>query len=191
MIAVEVAKRGRCVLTLGHVAALAGVCKQTVRNAVRQAAGLGLIRSEEWRQSAFRSAPNTITILSGEWTAWLRLAARRGRVKNPGGHGDIESKQADIEKIERQEVWRGENRKIEASVADRVMISRGVTVLPGVWKNSLNLPLIQIPLWMRRGDVHQHEVQGRVEAADHFHFAALHIRMGRSVDRIEWTVIER
>lgn len=78
VIAAEVAKRGRCVLTLGHIAALAGVCKQTVRNAVRQAAALGLLRSEEWRLSAFRSAPNTITILSAEWTAWLRLAVRRG-----------------------------------------------------------------------------------------------------------------
>ena len=84
VIAAEVAKRGRCTLTIGHIAALAGVCKTTVRNAVRQAAGLGLIRSEEWRLSAFRSAPNTVTITSAEWTAWLRLG---GRVQNRGAHG--------------------------------------------------------------------------------------------------------
>lgn len=103
VIAAEVGKRGRCVLTLGHIAALAGVCKTTVRNAVRQAAALGLIRSEEWRLSAFRSAPNTVTITSAEWTAWLRLGARSvkgradhsgardamGRVRRPGGRAAV------------------------------------------------------------------------------------------------------
>lgn len=78
VIAAEVAKRGRCVLTLGHIAALAGVCRSTVRNAVREAVALGLIRSEEWRLSAWRNAPNTVTILSPEWTAWLRLTVRQG-----------------------------------------------------------------------------------------------------------------
>jgi hypothetical protein len=86
VIAAEVSKRGRCTLTVGHIAALAGVCKTTVRNAVRQAAALGLIRSEEWRLSAFRSAPNTVTILSTEWLAWLRLGSPRGRVQNGGAH---------------------------------------------------------------------------------------------------------
>lgn len=84
VIAAEVAKRGRCTLTIGHIAALAGVCKTTVRNAIRQAAGLGLVRSDEWRLSAFRSAPNTVTITSAEWLAWLRLG---GRVQNRGVHG--------------------------------------------------------------------------------------------------------
>ncbi len=41
VIAVEVAKRGRCTLTIGHIAALAGVGKTTVRTAVQQAVGLG------------------------------------------------------------------------------------------------------------------------------------------------------
>ena len=83
VMAAEIAKQGRCRLTLGHIAAVAGVCKQTVRNAVRQAVGLGLVRSEEWRLSAFRSAPNTVTIVSAEWTAWLQLT---GRVKKRVAH---------------------------------------------------------------------------------------------------------
>lgn len=81
VIAAEVAKRGRCVLTLGCIAALAGVCRSTVKNAVRQAAALGLLRSEEWRLSAWRSAPNTISITSAEWATWLRMVRKRGAVK--------------------------------------------------------------------------------------------------------------
>lgn len=80
VIAAEVSKRGHCMLTIGHIAAVAGVCKTTVRNAVRQAAALGLLRSEECRLAAFRSAPNTVTILSAEWLAWLRLGSPNGRV---------------------------------------------------------------------------------------------------------------
>jgi hypothetical protein len=86
VIAAEVSKRGRCTLTIGHIAALAGVCKTTVRNAIRQAAALGLARSEEWRLSSFRSAPNTVTIISAEWLAWLRLGSPRGRVQKAGAH---------------------------------------------------------------------------------------------------------
>ena len=117
VIAAEVAKRGRCTLTVGHIAALAGVCKQTVRNAVRHAAGLGLVRSEEWRLSAFRSAPNTVTILSAEWSTWLRLVRRssspRGRVKNREAHA-YTSKQS----------MRFEGARVEESIGKEVARSR-------------------------------------------------------------------
>jgi len=42
VIAIEVSRRGLCRLTIGQIAGQAGVCKQTVRNAVREAAGQGL-----------------------------------------------------------------------------------------------------------------------------------------------------
>ena len=78
VVAAEASKRGACKLTIGHIAALAGVGRSTVRNAIREAVALGLLRSEEWRLSAWRSAPNTVTVVSPEWQAWLRLARRRG-----------------------------------------------------------------------------------------------------------------
>lgn len=93
VLAAECSKRGRCTLTIGHIAALAGVCKTTVRNAVRQAAALGLLKSDEWRLSAFRNAPNTVTIISAEWTAWLRLGVPRGRVQNGEAHAYVFTKQ--------------------------------------------------------------------------------------------------
>src|SRR3954463_3406826 len=64
-------KHGRCTLVLDPIAALAGVSRTTVKNALREARALGLIRIEERRVSAWRNAPNVVTIISREWSAWL------------------------------------------------------------------------------------------------------------------------
>jgi len=74
MIATEVQKRGACRLTVGHIAALAGVSESTVRNAIREAKALGLLMVEESRRTAWMNNPNKITILSKEWASWLRLS---------------------------------------------------------------------------------------------------------------------
>ncbi len=76
-IAAEVARRGLCRLTIGHIAALAGVGRSTVQGAIRQAKALGILTSEEWRLTAWRSAPNTVRIVSPEWRAWLRMRDRK------------------------------------------------------------------------------------------------------------------
>ena len=81
VVASEVARHGRCTLTLGHIGALAGVSRTTVRNAMREARLAGFITVEEWRLSAWRSAPNTVKIVSPEWSTWLRL---RGREQGAG-----------------------------------------------------------------------------------------------------------
>ncbi len=82
VVAVEVKKRGACTLTIGHIAALAGVSETTVRNAMREARGLGLVHVEERRLTAWRNAPNRVTVTSLEWLAWLRLR-RRGEGAKP------------------------------------------------------------------------------------------------------------
>jgi CRP-like cAMP-binding protein len=82
VVAAEVRVKGSCSLTVGHIAALAGVCPQTVRNALREAVGHGLIRVEERRLTAWRNAPNRVTITSPEWNVWLRMG-RRGVGQNP------------------------------------------------------------------------------------------------------------
>src|SRR3954463_8042328 len=81
VVAAEVARHGRCTLVLDHIAALAGVCRKTVKNALREAQRLSLVRIEERRLTAWRNAPNVVTITSLEWTAWLRLR-RRGEGVN-------------------------------------------------------------------------------------------------------------
>jgi hypothetical protein len=73
VVAVEVAKKGQCTLTIGHLAALAGVSETTVRNALRQAEALKLISIDRKRRTAWVSYPNTVKIVSSEWGSWLRL----------------------------------------------------------------------------------------------------------------------
>src|SRR5215213_6735719 len=73
VIAAEALRHGRCTLVIEHIAALAGVGRSTVKRALRAAQGLGLVRIEERRVSAWRNAPNVITITSREWSSWLRM----------------------------------------------------------------------------------------------------------------------
>ncbi len=90
-IAAEVARRGLCRLTIGHIAALAGVCRRRCRTAVRQAVTLGILTSEEWRITAWRNAPNTVRIVSSEWRDLAQDArpeAGRGR-PSAAGRGSV------------------------------------------------------------------------------------------------------
>jgi len=82
VVAAEVRVKGSCSLTIGHIAALAGVCRKTVKTALREAVEQGIVRVEERRLTAWRNAPNRVTITSPEWNAWLRLT-RRGVGVNP------------------------------------------------------------------------------------------------------------
>ncbi len=74
VVAGEVKKHGACALTIGHIAALAGVSETTVRNALRQAQALALVTIEERRRTAWMNYPNKVSIVSKEWAAWLRLS---------------------------------------------------------------------------------------------------------------------
>ncbi|HEY0493358.1 MAG TPA: hypothetical protein VGD57_07820, partial [Candidatus Dormibacteraeota bacterium] len=68
--------RGDCRLCIDHIAAIAGVARSTVKNAVRQARTLGLVTVEERAQTAWRNLSNVVRIVSSEWQAWNRLARR-------------------------------------------------------------------------------------------------------------------
>ncbi|WP_246389512.1 GntR family transcriptional regulator [Microvirga mediterraneensis] len=86
VVASEVKKHGACSLTIGHIAALAGVSETTVRNALRQAQTLALVTIEERRRTAWMNYPNKVSIVSKEWSLWLRLGtganSRTPRVQN-------------------------------------------------------------------------------------------------------------
>lgn len=83
VVAAETVKRGDCRLCHGHIAALAGVARSTVRATLRRARELGAITIEERRASAWRNLANVVRIASREWQAWNRL------VRRPQGGGDI------------------------------------------------------------------------------------------------------
>ena len=105
VIASEVARRGLCRLTIGHVAVLAGVSRSTVKTAVRQAVAVGILTSEEWRLTAWRSAPNTVRIVSAEWRAWLKMRDRRR-----AGADHPRQAEAVVRKFRSTDLRQGENR---------------------------------------------------------------------------------
>ena len=76
VVAAEHQKHGRCTLVIDHIAALAGVGRTTVKNALREAQRQSLLRIEERRVSAWRNAPNVVTLTSPEWLSWLRMRTR-------------------------------------------------------------------------------------------------------------------
>lgn len=78
VIAAEVKKRGRCELPIAAIAALAGVGRTTVQNALRAAENAGVLSVEERRLRWTRNDTNVVKIVSPEWTAWLRLPRREG-----------------------------------------------------------------------------------------------------------------
>src|SRR3954454_17416677 len=105
VVAAEALRHGRCTLVLEHIAALAGVCRKTVKNALREAQRHGLLRIEERRLSAWRNATNVETITSREWGCWLKTRRRRGGV-NPCPPRIQENKKETSEK--RSRTWAAE-----------------------------------------------------------------------------------
>ena len=73
VVASQAAKHGRCDLALDHIAALAGVGRTTVRNALGEARRLGFLTVEVRRLRAFRNDTNVVRIASPEWQAWLSM----------------------------------------------------------------------------------------------------------------------
>ncbi|WP_313902740.1 hypothetical protein [Methylobacterium sp. E-066] len=94
LVAAEVARRKYCRRSIENMAAVTGVCRSTVKNAIREAARQGLLTVEERQITGFRNDTNVLRIVSPEWTAWLRLA-RKGNTAWPtpaqrkGRHGPV------------------------------------------------------------------------------------------------------
>lgn len=76
LVAAETARRKDCRLSVGGMAAIAGVSETTVRNAIREAVKLGLLTVEERRLTGWRSDTNILRVVSPEWLSWLRLTRR-------------------------------------------------------------------------------------------------------------------
>ena len=76
LVAAETARRKDCRLSIENMAAVAGVCRSTVKNAIREARQLGLLTVEERQITGFRNDTNVLRIISPEWLAWIRLARK-------------------------------------------------------------------------------------------------------------------
>ena len=73
----EVQRAGRCALYIDAIAAMAGVCRSVVQNAVREAARLGLLRVTERRIPGRKSLSNLLEVIDPSWRAWLRIGFRK------------------------------------------------------------------------------------------------------------------
>lgn len=73
VVAAQVAKHGRCDLALDHIAALAGVGRTTVRNALGEARRLGFLSVEVRRLRAFRNDTNVVRITALAWQSWISM----------------------------------------------------------------------------------------------------------------------
>lgn len=82
LVAAETCRRKDCRLSVGGMAAIAGVSETTVRNAIREAVKLGLLTVEERRLTGWRSDTNIVRITSPEWTSWLRLTRKAPKVED-------------------------------------------------------------------------------------------------------------
>ncbi len=76
VIAREVQRAGRCCLYIDAIAAMAGVCRSVVQNAVREATRLGLLRVTERRIPGRKSLSNVVEVIDPSWLAWLRIGFR-------------------------------------------------------------------------------------------------------------------
>jgi hypothetical protein len=78
IVADEVKDKGACTLPLASIAARAGVCVTLARDAIRLAAGDGILVIEERRQHRAPNKPNLIRIVSREWRCWIDRGRRGG-----------------------------------------------------------------------------------------------------------------
>jgi hypothetical protein len=74
----EIQRCGLCAWCLAKIAAIAGVCRDVVRNALRKARDLGLLHKEERRRRGQKSLTNIVRVLRRSWGRWLkRIGVRK------------------------------------------------------------------------------------------------------------------
>jgi hypothetical protein len=73
IVAAEVKRHGICDLSVGEIAARAGVCVRTVQNAVAEAIRQGHLAREEREQRGRKNLTNILRIVSREWLTWIKL----------------------------------------------------------------------------------------------------------------------
>ena len=112
VVARQVQQHGQCRLPIDAVAALAGVCRSTVKNAIRAAVAAGLVEVEERRRPGGRNLPNIISVIAPAWRSWLKLVRRWGGVKTVTAT-NTKDFHSPVEKLETAND--GENRRISAA----------------------------------------------------------------------------
>jgi Bacterial regulatory proteins, gntR family len=112
VIARQCQRMGACSLPIDAIAALAGVSRTTVQNALRAAKAQGIVLAKERRRRGLRSLTNIISIISKEWMAWLKFGERIGFRKLSATDNCFYLMEDNGEKStkNRDATWRGEAR---------------------------------------------------------------------------------
>ncbi|KQT51175.1 hypothetical protein ASG43_21460 [Aureimonas sp. Leaf454] len=71
VVAVEVARRGDCRMSVGELSARAGCSQRSAQNAVRKAASAGLISVEARKVARRRNDTNVLRVIDRAWRRWL------------------------------------------------------------------------------------------------------------------------
>jgi len=87
LVADEVRTKRHCTLTLGELAARAGVGITTARNALHEAAGHGYLTIEERRRDKRPNLSNVVRVVSREWLIWIE----RGRKNSSADRGNADA----------------------------------------------------------------------------------------------------
>ena len=74
IVAGEIKHHGVCDLPIDKIAALAGVCRTLVQNALHEARRLLHLRITERPRSGRKNLTNLVEIISLEWRAWIKRA---------------------------------------------------------------------------------------------------------------------
>ena len=88
IVADEARDKSACRLSLGEIAARAGVGTTTARRALREAAAQGLVTIEERRRRHQRNLPNVVRIVSAEWRTWIARGTRPEKAAAAAGSSD-------------------------------------------------------------------------------------------------------
>ena len=124
LVADEVRTKRHCTLTLGELAARAGVGITTARNALHEAAGHGYLTIEERRRDKRPNLSNVVRIVSREWLTWVE----RGRKNSSAGRGNADASASQ----------RGGSKKMESTDKGSKRTYRGDRVKRGQHSKNLS-----------------------------------------------------
>jgi hypothetical protein len=84
IVAGEIKRHGICDLPIDKIAALAGVCRTSVQNALHEARRLRHIKIVERPRPGRKHLPNIVEIVAPEWIAWIKRSPSASAARTIG-----------------------------------------------------------------------------------------------------------
>jgi hypothetical protein len=107
IVAGEIKQHGFCDLPVDKIAALAGVCRTSVQNALHEARRLRHVRIVERPQPGQKHLTNIVEIVAPEWIAWIK---RRRSAAHAIGSKPVKKVSTTKSKYKKKEAWQCQRR---------------------------------------------------------------------------------